>query len=79
MPQENQGKRRKQAVILTLCIILVVLCAAAAAVFLSMEFMDSKPMLLTPPDVARSKVIRSSNTCKYTIYNAYISTSSWYK
>lgn len=31
--------------------------AAAAAVFLSMEFVNAKPLLLTPPDEARSKVI----------------------
>jgi len=36
-------------------------CAAAAAVFLSMEYMNAKPMLLTPPDVARSKVIMLMN------------------
>jgi len=35
--------------------------AAAAAVFLSMTFVDAKPMLLTPPDVARSKVIMLMN------------------
>jgi hypothetical protein len=31
--------------------------AVAAAVFLSMEFVNAKPLLLTPPDEARSKVI----------------------
>lgn len=35
--------------------------AAAAAIFLSMNFVDAKPMLLTPPDVARSKVIMLMN------------------
>lgn len=35
--------------------------AAAAAIFLSMKFVDAKPMLLTPPDVARSKVIMLMN------------------
>lgn len=35
--------------------------AAAAAIFLSMTFADAKPMLLTPPDVARSKVIMLMN------------------
>lgn len=35
--------------------------AAAAAVFLSMNFVDAKPILLTPPDVARSKVIMLMN------------------
>ena len=35
--------------------------AAAAAIFLSMTFVDAKPMLLTPPDVARSKVIMLMN------------------
>lgn len=37
------------------------LSAAAAAVYLSMQFVDAKPMLLTPPDVARSKVIMLMN------------------
>lgn len=37
------------------------LCAAAAAVFLSMEFVNAKPILLTPPDAARSKVIMLMN------------------
>lgn len=37
------------------------LCAAAAAIFLCMNFTDAKPMLLTPPDVARSKVIMLMN------------------
>ena len=35
--------------------------AAAAAIFLSMNFVDAKPILLTPPDVARSKVIMLMN------------------
>ena len=35
--------------------------AAAAAIFLCMKFVDAKPMLLTPPDVARSKVIMLMN------------------
>ena len=35
--------------------------AAAAAIFLSLNFWDAKPMLLTPPDVARSKVIMMMN------------------
>ena len=37
------------------------LIAAAAAIFLSMHFVDAKPMLLTPPDVARGKVIMLMN------------------
>jgi hypothetical protein len=37
------------------------LSAAAAAVFLCMEFVDAKPILLTPPDAARSKVIMLMN------------------
>lgn len=35
--------------------------AAAVAVYLCMQFVDAKPMLLTPPDVARSKVIMLMN------------------
>lgn len=35
--------------------------AAAAAIYLSMEYVNAKPMLLTPPDVARSKVIMLMN------------------
>ena len=35
--------------------------AAAAAIFLCVKFVDAKPMLLTPPDVARSKVIMLMN------------------
>lgn len=37
------------------------LCLAAAAIYLCMNFVDAKPMLLTPPDVARSKVIMLMN------------------
>ena len=37
------------------------LVAAAAAIFLSMNYVDAKPMLLTPPDVARGKVIMLMN------------------
>ena len=37
------------------------LIAAAAAIFLSGKFVDAKPMLLTPPDVARGKVIMLMN------------------
>ena len=37
------------------------LSAAAAAVYLSVEFVDAKPILLTPPDAARSKVIMLMN------------------
>lgn len=37
------------------------LSAAAAAVYLSVQFVDAKPMLLTPPDVAQSKVIMLMN------------------
>ena len=39
----------------------VSLCAAAAAVYICNHFVDAKPMLLTPPDVARSKVIMMMN------------------
>ena len=35
--------------------------AAAAAIILSMNFVNAKPILLTPPDVARSKVIMLMN------------------
>ena len=37
------------------------LSAAAAAIYLSMNFVDAKPVLLTPPEVARSKVIMLMN------------------
>ena len=37
------------------------ICAAAAAVYISTQFVEAKPMLLTPPDVARSKVIMLMN------------------
>ena len=37
------------------------LSAAAAAVYLCTQFVGAKPMLLTPPDVARSKVIMLMN------------------
>lgn len=40
---------------------LVGVCTAAAAIYLSAQFMDAKPVLLTPPDVARSKVIMLMN------------------
>lgn len=33
------------------------LSAAAAAVYLCTQYVDAKPMLLTPPDVAQSKVV----------------------
>jgi hypothetical protein len=39
----------------------VSLAAAAAAVYLCLHFVDAKPILLTPPDVARSKVIMLMN------------------
>lgn len=37
-------------------------CAAAAAIFVSVQFANAKPVLLTPPDVARSKVIMLMNS-----------------
>lgn len=40
---------------------LVGMCAAAAAIYLSMNYLNAQPMLLTPPDVARSKVIMLMN------------------
>lgn len=40
---------------------LIGIGAAAAAVYLCMNYLDAKPMLLTPPDVARSKVIMLLN------------------
>ena len=36
-------------------------CVAAATIYISIHAMDSMPMLLTPPDVARSKVIMLMN------------------
>ena len=36
---------------------LVGICTAAAAVWLSTQFLDTKPILLTPPDAARSEVV----------------------
>ena len=36
---------------------LVGICTAAAAVWLSTQVMDSKPILLTPPDAARSELV----------------------
>ena len=49
MPQENQGKSRKQAVILTLCIILVVLCAAAAAAVILLVHRNASSQKPTQP------------------------------
>lgn len=37
------------------------LAAAAAAIYLSAEYVNAKPMLLTPPDEARSKVVMLMN------------------
>ena len=48
-------------VIASMLLAVVSLCAAAAAVYLSSQFVDAKPILLTPPDVARSKVIMMMN------------------
>lgn len=39
----------------------VSLAAAAAAVYLCLHYVDAKPILLTPPDVARSKVVMLMN------------------
>lgn len=47
--------------ILAVILALVGICAATAAVYLSMNYLNAKPMLLTPPDVARSKVIMLMN------------------
>ena len=44
-------------VIASILLTVVGLSAAAAAVYLCTRFVDAKPMLLTPPDVARSKVV----------------------
>lgn len=48
-------------VIASVLLAAVGLSAAAAAVYLCTQFVDAKPMLLTPPDVARSKVIMLMN------------------
>ena len=48
-------------VIASILLTVVGLSAAAAAVYLCTQFVDAKPMLLTPPDVARSKVIMLMN------------------
>ena len=37
-------------------------CVAAVTIQISMNAMDSKPVLLTPPDVARSKVVMLMNS-----------------
>lgn len=42
---------------LAVILCLAGLCAAAAAVYLSMNFMNAKPMLLTPPDEAKNRVV----------------------
>lgn len=42
---------------LAVVLALIGICAAAAAVWLSTQYMDSKPILLTPPDAARSEVV----------------------
>lgn len=47
--------------IASLLLAAVGLFAAAVAVHLCTQFVDAKPMLLTPPDVARSKVIMLMN------------------
>ena len=48
-------------VIASILLTVVGLSAAAAAVYLCTQFVDAKPMLLTPPDVARSKVVMLMN------------------
>ena len=48
-------------IIASVLLAAVGLSAAAAAVYLCTQFVDAKPMLLTPPDVARSKVIMLMN------------------
>ena len=47
--------------ILAVILGLVAVCTAAATIYLSVQVMNSKPVLLTPPDVARSKVIMVMN------------------
>ena len=42
---------------LAVILCLVGLCAAAAAVYLSTQFMDANPILLTPPDEAKNRVV----------------------
>ena len=42
---------------LAVILCLAGLCAAAAAVYLSVQFMDTKPILLTPPDEAKTRVV----------------------
>ena len=48
-------------IIASVLLAAVGLSAAAAAVYLCTQFVNAKPMLLTPPDVARSKVIMMMN------------------
>ena len=43
--------------IASVLLVAVGLSAAAAAVYLCTQYVDAKPMLLTPPDVAQSKVV----------------------
>lgn len=47
--------------ILAVILGLVAVCTAAATIYLSVQVMNIKPVLLTPPDVARSKVIMVMN------------------
>ena len=42
---------------LAVILCLAGLCTAAAAVYLSVQFMDTKPILLTPPDEAKNRVV----------------------
>lgn len=46
---------------LAVILALVGICTAAATVWLGFRYMDSEPVLLTPPDVAKSKVIMLMN------------------
>jgi len=47
--------------LLSVLLAAIGLGAAAAAIFLCMNYVDAKPILLSPPDVARSKVIMLMN------------------
>ena len=46
---------------LAVILALVGICTASVTVWLSARYMDSNPILLTPPDVAKSKVIMLMN------------------
>ena len=52
---------KKEKYLFSFLLAAIGLGAAAAAIYLSMTFVDAKPMLLTPPNVARGKVIMLMN------------------